>query len=567
MKIMQSVFFSLALTGICAQMSVAEADRGRDGEVKILYWQAPSILNPYISGGTKDIEASSMIIEPLARYDANGQIVPWLVETVPTLENGGISKDLKSITWKILDDLKWSDGTKFTSADVEFTYRYCTHPDSGCARSNKFSEVSSVETPDDQTVEIKFKIPMPNPYGVFVGAETPILQKAQFADCLGDRAAGCTTANFGPVGTGAFEVVKFQPNDLIILSANENYREKSKPAFSKVVFKGGGSAIDAGRAVLETGEFDYAWNLQLAPDVIGAMEEKGKGQIVAGFGPLVERLMLNHTNPDPALDRTERSIVKPHPFLNQPAVYKAMSLAIDRNILVDTGYGTAGKVTCNWLAAPEAFNSTTLSCDKQDIPAANRLLDDAGIIDTDGDGVREFNGEPLKLLFQTSENQVRRDFQSLIKQWWAEIGIETELRTINASVYFSSDPSSPDTTRKFYADVEMYANTFAGTDPQFYLANALCDEAPRPENNWQARNVTRFCMTEYDTLYQTYVDTVDRDARAEIAKELNDLFVQNGGIIPLVQRGRLSAHGNSLGGVELNVWDSELWNIADWYRR
>jgi peptide/nickel transport system substrate-binding protein len=88
---------------------------------------------------------------------------------------------------------------------------------------------------------------------------------------------------------------------------------------------------------METGEFDYAWNLQLAPDVIAKMEEGGKGTPVAGFGPLVERIMLNHTNPDPALgDRMSARPcgIKPHPFLTDPAVYKAMSMAIDRPLLV-----------------------------------------------------------------------------------------------------------------------------------------------------------------------------------------------------------------------------------------
>ena len=350
------------------------------------------------------------------------------------------------------------------------------------------------------------------------------------------------------------------------MSANENFRHPDKPAFATVTFKGGGDATAAGRAVMETGEFDYAWNLQLAPDVIAQMEAGGKGVPVAGFGPLLERIMLNHTNPDPALGPDERSVVRPHPFLQDPAVYKAMSLAIDRPLLVEVGYGQAGKVTCNWVPAPEVYSSTTFDCSTQDIEGAKKLLDDAGIVDTDGDGIREKDGVPLKLLYQTSTNAVRQDFQALIKQWWSEIGIESELRNVNSSVFFGGDPGSPDTFQKFYADVEMYANTFNGTDPQSYLGNALCDKAPSPASQWQGENISRFCSEEYDALHKELAKTAGTEARAEIAKKLNDIVIEEGGMIPLVHRGRLSAHANTLGGVVLNVWDSELWNVADWYR-
>ncbi|MCC1492595.1 peptide ABC transporter substrate-binding protein [Cognatishimia sp. F0-27] len=557
------------MLGAAAAFAIAPAafaERGSDGEVKIIYWQAPSILNPFLSGGTKDVESASMIIEPLARYNEMGELVPWLVDEVPTVANGGVSEDLTQITWKITEGLTWSDGTPFTSADVKFTYEYCTHPEGGCAQLTKFEGVSSVETPDDLTVVVTFEGPTPNPYGPFVGGESPILQAAQFADCLGAAASTCTEQNFNPIGTGPFVVTEFKPNDVITMAANENYRDPAKPAFATVTFKGGGSAQASGTAVMETGEFDYAWNLQLAPDVIAKMEEGGKGKPIAGFGPLLERIMLNNTNPDPNLGPDERSVIRPHPFLGEPAVYKAMSMAIDRPLLVEIGYGQAGKVGCSWVPAPEAFASTFEGCEVQDLEGAKAMLDEAGIVDSDGDGVREHNGVPLSIVYQTSTNAVRQDFQALIKDWWEQIGMEVELRNIDASVFFGGDAGSPDTFQKFYADVEMYANTFNGTDPQAYLGNGLCDKAPRPETQWQGENISRFCMEEFDALHAELSQTADMAERQRIGRELSAMITDNGGMIPLVHRGRLSAHANSLGGVVLNVWDSELWNVADWYR-
>ena len=556
----------LGAVAAAAMAPAAFAERGADGQVNIIYWQAPSILNSFLSGGTKDIEAASLVIEPLARYNSSGEMVPWLAEEVPTVANGGVSEDLTTITWKIKPGILWSDGSAFTSADVKFTYDYCTHPEGGCAQLTKFEGVKSVETPDDLTVVVTFEGATPFPYGPFVGGESPILQKAQFSECMGARAPECTEANFNPIGTGPFVVEEFKPNDVITFVANENYRDASKPAFGRVLFKGGGDATAAGRSVLETGEFDYAWNLQLAPDVIASMESAGKGTAVAGFGPLVERIMLNNTNPNPALGPDERSVVRPHPFLSDPAVYKAMSMAIDRPLLVEIGYGKAGKVTCSWVPAPAVYAVEIEGCETQDIAGANAMLDAAGIVDTDGDGVREKDGVPLKILYQTSTNAVRQDFQALIKQWWSEIGIETELRNISGSVFFGGDPGSPDTFQKFYADVEMYANTFNGTDPQSYMGNGLCDKAPTPASQWQGENISRFCDAEFDAIHAELSATADMGKRVELAKQLNTIIMEKGGMIPLVHRGRLSGKANTLGGVDLNVWDSELWNIADWHR-
>lgn len=564
MKLKTALLGAVAL-GAFAPAALAE--RGADGQVNIIYWQAPSILNPYLSGGTKDIESASMIIEPLGRYDQDGVLQAWLAAEVPTVENGGVAADLTSITWKIRPGIMWSDGTPVTSADVVFTYEYCTHPEGGCAQLSKFDGVDKVEAIDDLTVKITFKAPTPVPYGPFTGGQGPVIQKAQFANCLGAAAPGCTDANFYPIGTGPFRVVDFRPNDVIQMEANPNYRDPAKPAFATVTFKGGGDAAAAGRAVLETGEFDYAWNLQLAPSVIEGMVAAGKGQAISAFGTLVERIETNLTNPSPDLAEGERSTLQhPHPFLSDPAVRRALSMAIDRELLVEIGYGQAGRPTCTIVPSPPNFASTRDDCLAQDVAGANALLDQAGWV-RGADGIRAKDGVRLSILYQTSTNAVRQDFQALIKQWWSEIGVETELKNVSASVFFGGDPGSPDTFQKFYADVEMYANNFDGTDPQTYLANYRCGNEPRPDTGWQGENINRYCDPAYDALLDELARTASFEERGRIARQLAEMLtVESYTIIPLVDRGRVSAHSNSLGGVILNTWDSELWNVADWYR-
>ncbi len=549
-----------------AMAPAAMAGRGDDGHVNIIYWQAPSMMNPYLSGGTKELEAASLVIEPLARYDQDGNMVPWLAESVPTVENGGVSADLKSITWKLKSGLKWSDGSPVTSEDVKFSWEYCTAEGGGCSQSEKYNNVASVETPDELTVIVHFDVAKPFPYGPFVGAQAPIIQKAQFANCMGPKAPECSEQNFAPIGTGPFVVTEFRPNDVISLKANDNYRDPNKPAFATVTFKGGGDATAAGRAVLETGEFDYAWNLQLAPDVLANMSAKGKGTVVSSFGTLVERIMINLTDPDPKWGDERATRKHPHPFLTDKAVRQALSMAIDRELLVEIGYGAAGRPTCNVLPAPEIYKSTANDgCLVQDIEGAKALLDNAGW-KVGADGIRAKDGVRLSILYQTSTNAVRQDFQALIKEWWKQIGVETELRNIDASVFFGSDPGSPDTFQKFFADVEMYANNFDGTDPESYMAYWECKQAPSPENQWQGNNMPRYCSEDYDKLVAEMATTGDLNERARLAKAMNDMLMQDYIILPLVDRGRVSAHANSLGGVVLNTWDSELWNAADWFR-
>ncbi|MGR3547137.1 MAG: peptide ABC transporter substrate-binding protein [Roseovarius sp.] len=557
----------LGATAVTSLASMAMAERGADGHVNLIYWQAPSIMNPYLSGGTKEVEAASLVIEPLGRYNTKGEMIPYLAEEIPTVANGGVSEDLTSITWKIKPGILWSDGTPFTANDVKFTAEYCMHPEGGCAQLGKYEGVSSVEVIDDLTVKVNFSQPTPVPYGPFMGGQAPIIQAAQFADCLGAKAQECSAANFAPIGTGPFKVDEFRPNDVISLSANPNYRDPAKPRFATMTFKGGGDATAAGRAVLETGEFDYAWNLQLAPDVIANMEAAGKGVAMSAFGTLVERIEMNLTDPSPDLPEGERSTAKhPHPILTDMRVRKALSMAIDRELLTEIGYGKAGRPTCNLVPAPEIFASDNTDCLTQDIEGAKALLEEAGWTVGAG-GIREKDGRKLSLLYQTSTNAVRQDFQALIKQWWSEIGVETELRNISASVFFGSDPGSPDTFPKFYADVEMYANNFDGTDPQSYLAGYTCEKAPRPETQWQGENINRFCDPAYDELVKELGRTAELDKRGEIAKKLNDMLTKDSyTIVPLVDRGRVSARSNTLGGVELNTWDTELWNAADWFR-
>ncbi len=547
---------------------------GQGGVATLLYWQAPTILNPYLSSGTKDAEAASLVIEPLAEFNENGEIVAVLATLIPTVENGGISSDRTRITWSLREDAVWSDGTPLTANDVVFTWQYCTAPGGGCAQASSFEEVASVDAVDERTVVIAFDGPMSFPYAPFVTASSPILQAAQFAGCLGEAAAECREANSRPIGTGPYVVADFRTNDTVLYRFNPLYRgvESGLPYFSEVILKGGGTAADAARSVLQLNEADYAWNLQVEPEILASISAGGAGTVVSAFATLVERLMINQTNPDAALGdlRSEYADgTNPHPFLTDPVVGRALSLAIDRDTLVRTGYGEhAGRPTCNvWPAPPAQASTNNDECLVQNMDLAREILDDAGIVDTDGDGVREREGVPLKILFQTSTNSVRQTTQELIKGWWADLGVETELKNINPALFFGGDPDSPDTLGRFYADVQMFADSAVGVDPESYLGSWITGQIAGAANSFHGRNVQSFQSDEFDRLHAELHNTVDIERRSQITIALNDLLVGSYSIVPLIDRGRVSAHANDIEGVRINAWDSELWNFETWTRR
>ena len=555
-----------------AALMVVRLSPGDDEErtLTLVYWQAPSIPNPYLSGGSKDTDAGAVTLEPLAKYDPDGVLVPALAAEIPTLENGGISSDLTSIIWKLREGLKWSDGSGLTAHDVAFTWRYCTDEATGCTATSAFSDVTSVEALDDLTVRITFHAATPYPYTAFVGMGVPVISRAQFGDCVGAAAATCEEENFGPLGAGPYRIVEFVADDMAAYERNPHYYG-ARPYFDRVALKGGGDALSAAKSVLETGIADYAWNLQIAPETLAGLEAGGKGKVVSAFSSSVERIVLNQTNPDEALgeDRSEYlDGANPHPFLTFTPIAKAMSMAVDRTLIAERLYGFAGEPTCDLIVGPPAYASEPdASCHVLDLPGAKKLLDDNGVTDADGDGVREYKGVPLRVVYQTSTNDIRQETQALVQGWWREIGVEAELIHHDAAVFFGGDPveDREQAYGRFYADVQMYT-TGAGIDPQQYLFGLTCDEIPDRENHWGGSNIPRACDEGFDELVEDLTHTPVGAERAALVKRMNDILVDSYYEIPLVKRGAVSAHLNTLKGVRINGWDSELWNIAEWRR-
>jgi len=534
------------------------------------YWQAPSLLIPYLSSGTKDAEAASLSLEPLASYGPDGRLVPRLAAGIPSRATGGVSADGRTITWILKKGVRWSDGSPMTAEDVVFSWKYCTAYSSGCQQAqDAFDQVAAIEAVDPHQVKIQFTQPQPYPYTVFTGAAMPIMSKRQFGDCLGVVARACAEERL-PLGTGPYRITEFTANQDVAYARNPFFHGQ-QPYFDRVLLKGGGTALEGARAVLEEGIADYGWNIQAEPHVLQELEAKGQGQLAVAFGGWVERIYMNQTNPNQELgeQRSEyNNGQNPHPFLTFSPIVQAMSMAIDRKTIAEQLYGFAGRPECNIIAAPPVYVSTANdTCLLQDIAGANALLDAHGVVDDNGDGIRDYQGVPLHITFQTSANAVRKATHDLLRDWWQQIGISTELIQQDASIFFGGDPilQKGQTYIRFFADAQMFTDNNE-VDPEQSLANGLCNAIPESENRWTGGNISRVCNKNYDALFDQLQETPIGPGRQQLVKQINDLIVQQGYEIPLINRGVTSVVAKTLQGFEPNPWDSQLWNIAQWSR-
>lgn len=534
---------------------------GGGGPLKILYWQGATLLNPHFAVGTKDQDGSRLFYEPLAGWAADGTLEPFLAAEIPSRDNGGLAADGRSVTWKLRRDVKWHDGEQFSADDVMFNYEYATNPATAAVTSGSYRDVT-VEKVDDFTVRVHFKQPTPFWAETFVGTRGQMIPKHKFKDFVGDKSRDAPT-NLSPVGTSAYRFTEFKPGDLVKAERNPNYYLPNRPYFDTVEVKGGGDAVSAARAVLQTGEYDYAWNLQVEDDILKRLEAAGRGRVNIVETGNIEFIQLQNTDPWTEVDGERASLKSRHPTLTDPAVREALNLLVDRKSVQDFIYGRTGIATPNFVNNPPRFRSPNTSFEFN-IAKANEILDRAGWARGQG-GIRAKDGRQLKFVFQTSINAPRQKTQAIIKQACQRAGIELELKSVTASVFFSSDVANPDTYTKFWADMQMYTTTMGQADPQVFMEAYASWEAATRENKWQGRNITRWQSAEYDETWRASTRELDPVKRAALLIKCNDLVIQNRVVIPVVARPLVSASARTLRD-SLSGWDNTFWNLRDWFR-
>jgi peptide/nickel transport system substrate-binding protein len=544
--------------------------RGAGPELKMLQWQAASLAFVHRAQGTKDQLAASLISEGLLSYAADGSIIPALAAAVPTKENGGLSDDLKTITIDLQEGLLWSDGEPVTADDVVFTWQWIMDPANSAVSQTTWSVIESIEAVTPTQIKITMNestlawfVPIT---GAYYGAIIPKhVWDGQDAEAVNQSFLT------NPIGTGPYKVDSFKENDQIIYVINENYREPNKPYFATVNLKGGGEASSAAQAVLQTGDWDFAWNLQVEPAILKQLEESGgKGIVYASPPTNTERVMFNFSDPNTEVDGERSNVNVPHPFLTDPKVREAFSLATDRESIANQFYlgGELEPPGTNFLTALAGMDSPNTSWEF-DIEKAKATLEEAGWV-LDGD-VRTKDGMELAVSYFTSINSVRQKTQAVNKSTWEEAGIKVQLGQVTSDVFFGSSPGNDQTYAHNYRDIQMFTSgpvsPYPLTHMQDYYAGPDNGNVAQKANDWSGFNNQRYVNPEYDALYEQAQSATDMDTAAELFVQMNDILINDFVLIPLVSRAAEKyALSNSLvpENIAASGWEPLYWNIANW---
>ena len=533
--------------------------RGGGGLLRVLLWQGPTQLNPHFATGTKDADGARVFYESLARWDGDGELQPVLAAEIPSRANGGVAADGRSVLWKLKTGVSWHDGQPFTADDVLFNAAYASDPATAATTGGNFRDIQFIKE-GSHSVRVVFDKPTPfwsSPYAV-----NSLIPRHLFAPYAGAKSRDAP-ANLKPVGTGPYRFAEFKPGDMLRGTLNPNYHAANRPHFDAIEIKGGGDATSAARAVLQAGEFDFGWNLQVEDEVLKRMESAGKGRVVLSPGGTMEFIMLNVSDPGTEVDGERSHASTRHPLFKDKAVRQAVNLCIDRKSIQEFIYGRTGVATPNIVHNPQRFRSANLRPEFNPDKAA-ALLEAAGW-KKGNNGVREKDGRKLKLLFQSSVNAARQKTQSVVKSALQRAGFDVELRAVTSSVFFSSDIGNPDTTGRFQADMQMYASGMGQPDPERAMDRYVSWEIAQKANKWQGRNALRWRNDEYDTLYRKAEGELDPVKRAALYIRMNDLVCGDGYLIPLMFRLNVSALGAKLM-APMTGWDLDMSTLAEWYR-
>lgn len=539
-------------------------ERGSGGDLNIIQWQAATHLSGHNATGVKDVMASVLVMEPLIHYLTDASMVPNLVTEVPSQENGRLSDDMTSVSFTLLEGLLWSDGEPVTANDIGFTIDWVKNPENNSVNSGVFATISDYEVVDDLNITVNFHETNPFWFAPFTGTSTGFLYPKHVLDGGGEAANQAFLSN--PIGTGPYMVESFTPDDQGVFVPNPNYREPNKPYFGRVVIKGGGDPNAAAIAVVQTGEMDFAWNLQLEPDVIAGMEKEDNAGVFLPYpGVAVERINFNFSDPNTEVDGQRSEMNTPHPYLTDPAVRKAIMTAVDRDTIADKFYGNGQPAATNILNGDPRTESTNTER-VWDLEAAAAMLEEAGWV-MDGD-IRKKDGVELKMVYATSVNAVRQKTQAVVKANLEQIGFKVELEQIPAGVYFAGDNEQD--INHFYWDIDMYQSVPSSPRPlsffEAWVTGENAENIAQKSNNWQGQNFQRYQAPEFDELHAAAAVEPDPEKLADLFIEMNDHVILNHVILPLVVVGSPRGASKRLRheNIHLAPFSYDYWNIANW---
>ncbi len=520
----------------------------RGGSVRIGLAQEPQTLNPYLVSQGAMTRVVLTTLEGLLGVDPDGNYFPQLASAVPSMQNGGVSADGKTITYKLREGIKWSDGQPLTSADVAFTWNAIMAKDNKVVSRAGYDLIEVVDTPDALTVVVRYQ----KPYSAYATRFPYILPKHVLGNLpnMND-----VPFNRAPVGTGPFVVTEWAAGDHISMKRNPNYRDPTKPYLDGLAFLIVPSR-DAGLARIKTGEIDVLWDLteSSVPQFTGNPDVR----ITATPSINVERLIVNLNNPTPDSDKT-----KPHPILADVKVRQALQFATDIKTIIDKLYQgqaqpTASAIHMGWAA------DLSIKPPAYDPVAAKKLLDDTGWV-PGADGIRAKGGSKLVLTVNsTAGDKARELLEQVLQEEWKAVGIQLEIKNLDSTALFAPWSSNGPRARGNF-DLMLYS-TGPDIDPDAHIYGYYhSSQIPSAANNGAGSDFSRYANPQVDAALDTARQEVDQDKRKAAYSQAQRLIAQDLPHILLFARTSINAFRNNVQGHKPNPWQNFSWDSQNWY--
>ncbi len=518
------------------------------GTATITFVQEPDNLNPMYTQMSFSGYLRPFYLKPSWDFDENGNPVPVLVTEVPSADNGGLSADGKTITLNLRDDVKWSDGEPMTADDYVFTFdMIMSDKNVPLGRYPYDKYVDSVEAKDPTTVVINLKEPFAAWQTTLFYWILPkhILQPVFEADGTIDQAEW----NRNPtVGLGPFVFSEWETGSHLAFKANPVWYNppKLEQVFVRIV------PDDAAQeAAILAGDTDIG--TFLSSDQIEKLEADGKVKVVPVTSGYNEAWFLN-VNPDTT-----------HPAMLDVNVRKAIALATDRFTIVnDLLMPDINPVNATYWDMTPPYQADALEPYPYDPEEAKRLLDEAGWIDSNGDGTRDKDGVELVLRYITNTRELRKNVQAVVQQQWALVGIGAELVNHSSDIFWNtfSDGGPMALGEYEVAEYSSAQNAFPDPDTELFT----CEQVVNADNP-DGTNDQGYCNPELDKLFKQQAVEMDPAKRKDLFTQIQQIMYDDYVYIGMWKDPDLWSVSSRLQGVKFSgvypFWNAYEWEISE----
>lgn len=516
------------------------------GKIVIGTPQEPGVLNPLLQASSVEDWVSAMVIEGLVLVDPAGKYQPVLAKELPVASEDGLT-----ITWKLKEGVKFSDGSDFNCEDVKFTLD-AVLSDASQASTSGYKDIETLTCVDPFTVEAKFaKI-----YAPFMRLFNFVLpDNAGKLEDLDNWAF-----NRAPIGTGPWVLKEWKAGDQIVLEKNATFREEGKPYLDSVIIKILPSR-ETGMQLLGTGEINVLWDLVESDfPSLEKLADKNVGYAGAVTGEN-ELLLLNFGVADGSAPADASKA--PHPILSDVKVREALQIATDKQAIVDALL--SGNVKIGSTVLPAGDFACPQEPSVYDLDKAAALLDEAGW-KMGSDNVREKDGVKLELkITSSSGNQLREQTEQVLQKMWEPLGVKLVIENVPSDTLFAGW-SSGGLRKVGKFDILLYTTGPFGGDPDSHLfSNYHSLSIPSKDNEGSGSNYSRYNNPDVDAWLDEASTTTDMAKRAELYCKAASQINKDIPRIFLYERLLLSGYNKTLQNFQISPsfvdlsWDTQNW--------